>query len=165
MKSLNHKQINQASNQFMAWLFSLLIVITACVYCFMKASTNQFSRLVQQKEAFDQVFRNDALLSEKVDSLYAGMDLLNTGKIQSDRQMQRIITRQKEVATRMASQQQKNQPYFVVYNRLFGHINEMLLLKDSLSKAMVEESDLRDELNRCLKEAIEEHRQRNRSGK
>ncbi|MFD2934966.1 type VI secretion system TssO [Spirosoma flavum] len=164
MKSLNHKEISQAFNRFMAWFASLLLVTITCVYSYVKTSSNQLSRLSQQKEAFDQIFLRDAMLTDKVDSLYNYMSLLNTDRIRDDRQMQRLITKKKEEFTKLVTQQQKTQRYFVVYNRLFSHINEMLLMKDSLNKAMVEEGDLRDELKDCLRRAVEEHRQRKRSG-
>jgi len=146
----------------MAWFACLLLVTIACVYSYVKTSSNQLSRLSQQKDAFDQIFLRDAMLTEKVDSLYNYMSLLNTSRIRDDRQMQRLITKKKEEFTKLVTQQQKTQRYFVVYNRLFSHINEMLLLKDSLNKAMVEESDLRDELKDCLGRAVEEHRQSKR---
>lgn len=164
MKALNHKEINRAFNQFLAWFASLLLVTVACVYTYAKTSARQLDRLIEQKEAFDQIFLKDALLANKVDSLYTYMSLLNTSRIRDDRQMQRLITRRKEDLTKLVSQQQKTQPYFVVYNRLFSHINEMLLLKDSLHRAMVEEGDLRDELSDCLQRAVEAHRQRKRGG-
>lgn len=164
MKSSNYKEINRAFNRFLGWFASLLLVTVACVYSYVQTSTNQLSRLSQQKEALDRIFLTDALLADKVDSLYAYMSLLNTSRIQNDRQMQRLITKKKEEFTRLVNRQQKTQQYFVVYNRLFGHVDEMLLLKDSLNRAMTEENDRRDELKDCLQRAVEAHRQQRRGG-
>lgn len=163
MKSLNYKEINQAFNRFLVWFASLLLTTVACVFLYIKASSNQFNRLVQQKEDFDQIFYKDALLADKVDSLYTYMSLLNTSQIRDDHQMQRLITKKKEEYTKLVNQERKNRPYFLVYNRLFSHVNEMLLLKDSLNRAMLEESDMRSELKDCLQRAVNEHRQRKRT--
>ena len=158
MKSLNHKEISQAFNRFLTWFTSLLFVTIACVYSCVQTSSRQATQLVQQKEAFDRIFYTDAMLADKVDSLYTYMSLMNTNQQQDDQQLQRLVTRKKEEFTRLVSQQQKAQPYFVVYNRLFSHVNEMLLLKDTLNKSMSEEMDLREELKDCLRQAVEEHR-------
>ena len=164
MKSLNHKEINQAFTRFLAWFASLLVAAVGCVYAYVQTSSQQLSQLSQQKETFDRVFLMDAELADKVDSVYAYMSLLNTDRIRDDRQMQRLITRKKEELTKLVNQQQKREQYFAVYTRLSGHINEMLLLKDSLNKAMVDEGDLRDQLTDCLRQAVDNHRQRNRRG-
>ncbi|QMW03007.1 type VI secretion system TssO [Spirosoma foliorum] len=164
MKSLNHKEIKQAFNHFFTWFTSLLVVTILCVYSCVQTSLRQATQLIQQKEAFDRVIYTDAMLADKVDSLYTYMSLMNTNRNQDDQQLQRLVTRKKEEFTRLVSQQQKTQQYFVVYNRLFSHVNEMLLLKDSLNKSMVEEGDLRDELRGCLQQAVEENRQNKRRG-
>lgn len=164
MKSLNHKEIKQAFNHFFTWFTSLLLVTILCVYSCVQTSTRQSTQLIQQKEAFDRVIYTDAMLADKVDSLYTYMSLMNTNRNQDDQQLQRLVTRKKEEFTRLVSQQQKTQKYFTVYNRLFSHVNEMLLLKDSLNKSMLEEGDLRDELRGCLQQAVEENRQNKRRG-
>lgn len=164
MKSLNHKEISRAFNRFLTWFASLLLITITCVYSCVRTSARQSTQLIVQKEAFDRVFFTDAMLADKVDSLYAYMNFLNTSRIRDDRQMQRLITRKKEEFTKLVNQQQKTQQYFVVYNRLLGHVNEMLLLKDSLNKSMAEEADLKDELKDCLGRAVEAHRQRKRTG-
>ena len=159
MKSLNHKEIRQAFNHFLTWFTSLLLVTIACVYSCVQTSSRQATQLIQQKEAFYRVIYTDAMLADKVDSLYTYMSLMNTNQNQDDQQLQRLVTRKKEEFTRLIAQQQKTQRYFVVYNRLFSHVNEMLLLKDSLNKSMMEEGDLRDELRGCLQQAVEKNRQ------
>lgn len=171
MKSLNHKEINQAFTRFLTWFASLLLVITACVYTYFETGEHYLSLLSEQKNEFERAFSADAMLADKVDSLYAYMSLLNTNRIQDDRQMQRLITRKKEELAKLVNQQLNQssgkkdyQGYFAVYNRLSGHINEMLLLKDSLNRAMVDEGDLRQELTDCLRRSIEVDRQRKRRG-
>ena len=133
------------------------------MYSCVQTSSRQATQLIQQKDSFDQIFYTDAMLADKVDSLYTYMSLMNTNRLQDDQQLQRLVTRKKEEFTRLVSQQQKTQPYFVVYNRLFSHVNEMLLLKDTLNKSMSEEMDLREELKDCLQQAVEEHRLNRRS--
>jgi hypothetical protein len=160
MKSLNQQEIQQAFNRFLAWFAGLLLATVTCVYSYVHTSSHQLGELSRQKETFDEVFLMDATLADRVDSLYVYMGLLNTGRLQDDQQMQRLITRKKEALTKQVNQQQKSQQYFAVYNRLFSHVNEMLLQKDSLNKTTMEEQDLREQLTDCLRRAAEDNRQR-----
>ncbi len=162
MKSLNHKEISRAFNRFLVWFAGLLVLTTACVYSCQRTSEQQATQLIRQKEAFDRYYIIDATLSDRVDSLYTYMSMLNTSQIRNDRQMQRLITKKKEEFIRQVNQEQQTQKYFTVYNRLLGHINEMLLVKDSLNRAILQESDMREDLKNCLDRAVEQHRQRRR---
>jgi DNA polymerase III delta prime subunit len=162
MKSLNHKEISRAFNRFLVWFAGLLLLTTVCVYSCQRTSEQQAVQLIQQKEAFDRYFIVDATLADRVDSLYTYMNMLNTSQIRNDRQMQRLITKKKEEFIRQVNQEQKTQKYFTVYNRLLGHINEMLLVKDSLNRAILQESDMREDLRNCLNRAVEQNRQRKR---
>ncbi|QJW91630.1 hypothetical protein HNV11_20715 [Spirosoma taeanense] len=160
MKSLNHQEISQAFNRFLVWFIGLLIATSACVYSCQRTSERQAIQLIRQKEAVDHYLILDASLADKVDSLYAYMSILNTSQIQNDRQMQRLITKKKEEFIKKVSREQRTQKYFGVYNQLLSHINEMLLVKDSLNRAISQESDLREDLRNCLDRAVEQHRQR-----
>ena len=150
MQAQNAKEINRAFGRFLAWFAGLTILLLGSVYAFLKTGTYQMHRLTEQRQHFEEVFLMDAVLAEKVDSLYADMILLNTSRITNGRQMERIITKEKEDIAEIVAQHQQLQGYFGVYSRLSGHVNEMLILKDSLSKAIADESTARAELTDCL---------------
>ncbi len=150
MQVQNRKEINRAFGRFLAWFASLIILLLLCVYSFLRTGTYQVDRLSEQRQQFEEVFLMDAILAEKVDTLYADLSLLNTGRIANDRQMQRVITKEKEEMAKIVAQKQQLQGYFGVYGRLSGHVNEMLILKDSLSKAIADETTTRNDLTDCL---------------
>ena len=150
MQAQNRKEINRAFGRFLAWFASLTILLMGCAYTFLQTGTYQIDRLTEQRQHFEEVFLMDAVLAEKVDSLYADMTLLNTARIINGRQMERVITKEKEEIAKIVAQKQQVQGYFGVYSRLSGHVNEMLILKDSLSKAIADETIARTELTDCL---------------
>lgn len=150
MQAQNRKEINRAFGQFLAWFVGLTILLLGCVYAFLKTGSYEVDRLTEQRQQFEEVFLMDAVLAEKVDSLYADMTLLNTARIANGRQLERVITKEKDEIAKIVAQKQQIQSYFGVYGRLSGHINEMLILKDSLSKAIADETTARTELTECL---------------
>ncbi|TAE24136.1 MAG: hypothetical protein EAZ91_20980 [Cytophagales bacterium] len=150
MQVQNRKEINRAFGRFLGWFAALTGLLLACAYAFLQTGAYQVTRLTEQRQHFEEIFLLDAVLAEKVDTLYTNMVLLNTNRVLNERQLERVITKDKEEISKIVTQNQKMQGYFGVYGRLSGHINEMLVLKDSLNKAIADETIARTELTDCL---------------
>lgn len=151
MKPLNALEISRR-----VWIFAinfafLLLVCILCVYTYFSIAEAEGVLLVQQANKYDQLAIRNESLSDRVDSIYVHMQLLNSDRVTNSLELQRLISNEKENLNKtMLGGVGDTSVNFVAYKNLSKKINNMLNVKDSIRLVSIDEEALRADLITCI---------------
>ena len=99
---------------------------------------------------YDNIYSAELNMVVAVDSIYQYMSLMNSSPKINDLLLQSVVSNRKmQLQNQINALDEKD---FLLYKKLAGNINVFLGVKDSIRLAEKEESILREDLMRCVKE-------------
>lgn len=99
---------------------------------------------------YDNIYSAELNMVVAVDSIYQYMSLMNSSPKINDLLLQSVVSNRKmQLQNQINALDEKD---FLLYKKLAGNINVFLGVKDSIRLAGKEESIVREDLMRCVKE-------------
>ena len=99
---------------------------------------------------YDNIYSAELNMVVAVDSIYQYMSLMNSSPKINDLLLQSVVSNRKmQLQNQINALDEKD---FLLYKTLAGNINVFLGVKDSIRLAEKEESIVREDLMRCVKE-------------
>ena len=99
---------------------------------------------------YDNIYSAELNMVVAVDSIYQYMSLMNSSPKINDLLLQSVVSNRKmQLQNQINALDEKD---FLLYKKLAGNINVFLGVKDSIRLAEKEESIVREDLMRCVKE-------------
>jgi predicted PurR-regulated permease PerM len=148
MKPLNDKEVKKGFRIFVLYLVILFGVSTVSIFFLIQTRKVQISETANQLDKYDEIQNKQILLSNKIDSLLEDMALLNTDKIQNSVFMQTRISYEKEQIEKLI--QSSDSSHFLLYSKIIGLVNPMLVGKDSINSQLNREDFLKKSLFDCM---------------
>lgn len=99
---------------------------------------------------YDNIYSAELNMAAAVDSIYQYMSLMNSSPEINDLLLQSVVSNRKmQLQNRINGLDERD---FLLYKKLAGNINVFLGVKDSIRLAEKEESVVREDLLRCVRE-------------
>jgi hypothetical protein len=99
---------------------------------------------------YDNIYSAELNMAAAVDSIYQYMSLMNSSPKINDLLLQSVVSNRKmQLQNRINGLDERD---FLLYKKLAGNINVFLGVKDSIRLAEKEESVVREDLLRCVRE-------------
>ena len=150
MRAKNSKEVTRGYLLFACGLFTSIIVGIVCVLCFINTASRDVAAIEERSVEYDAVFTRQIMLTEKVDSLYNGLIMLNADeRINQALVQNRISTHKMELINML---DQMNSVDAILYRKLVNRINPMLQVKDSIRLLTNFEQSLKNDLRRCIQD-------------
>lgn len=157
MKAKNSKEVTKGYLLFALTISLAILTGTGCIYALMYTAGKEVADIESRLTEYDAAFVRQISISEKTDSLFNNLSLLNSEERLSMMIIQNRISTQKMQILDLLSQMNKEDA--AVYHRMSDKINSVLQTKDSIKILSVQEQLLKKELQRC----IQDHRSANRN--
>ena len=143
MKPLNNNTVRKGYLRFSGFLIVCVAVSVFCFYSYMKTASTEVKMIMSKTVEYDNIYSTELSMTVAVDSIYQYMSLMNSSPKINDLLLQSVVSNRK-----MQLQNKIN----ALDEKLAGNINVFLGVKDSIRLAEKEESVVREDLMRCVKE-------------
>ncbi|MDR1098297.1 MAG: type VI secretion system transmembrane protein TssQ [Tannerella sp.] len=150
MKAKNNREVTRCYLIF-AWALSMAVLTGAGLFfCFIRTAQVEIDGIDAKSREYDVAYARQIALTEKVDSLFMMLSLLN-----SDGQVNEILL-QNAVSTKkmklISAMKPVNERDVLLYSRVSEKVNTVLQIKDSIRILRNRETLIRDELLRCMQD-------------
>ncbi|EGF49374.1 hypothetical protein HMPREF9446_03870 [Bacteroides fluxus YIT 12057] len=116
----------------------------------MKTASTEVKMIMAKTVEYDNIYSAELNMVVAVDSIYQYMSLMNSSPKINDLLLQSVVSNRKmQLQNQINALDEKD---FLLYKKLAGNINVFLGVKDSIRLAEKEESIVREDLMRCVKE-------------
>ena len=150
MKAQNHKSVTRGYLLFAVSLFCSILVAVGCVWSFIQTSGHEVARIEKRSLQYDAAFERQIMLTEKVDSLYYNLSMLNSDQRINELVLQNRISTQK--MNLINTLNKINSEDALLYREMSGKINHILNIKDSIRILRVQVEQTKSELQRCIQD-------------
>jgi len=150
MKAKNSKTVMQGYLLFAFGLCCSIIVGTGCIWLFIVTSNNELAKIERRSIEYDLAFARQISLTEKVDSLYYNLTLLNTDRRVNEVVLQNRISTQKMNLLNTLSQTENGEA--LLYQSMSGKINDIMEIKGSIRLLQLQVEQTRGDLQRCIQD-------------
>lgn len=150
MKAKNSKEVMRGYLLFaFAICFSILTGV-GCVWLFVRTASREVTCMDMRLKEYDAAFARQILLTEKIDSLYNNLMLLNSGQRINEIVLQNRISTQKMSLIWDLEQMESGDA--LLYDKLSDEINTMLQVKDSIRIVNNQVELVKGDLQRCMQD-------------
>ena len=150
MKPLNNNTVRKGYLRFSGFLIICVAVSVFCFYSYMKTASTEVKMIMAKTVEYDNIYSAELNMVVAVDSIYQYMSLMNSSPKINDLLLQSVVSNRKmQLQNQINALDEKD---FLLYKKLAGNINVFLGVKDSIRLAEKEESIVREDLMRCVKE-------------
>lgn len=150
MKPLNNNTVRKGYLRFSGFLIICVAVSVFCFYSYMKTASTEVKMIMAKIVEYDNIYSAELNMVVAVDSIYQYMSLMNSSPKINDLLLQSVVSNRKmQLQNQINALDEKD---FLLYKKLAGNINVFLGVKDSIRLAEKEESIVREDLMRCVKE-------------
>ena len=150
MKPLNNNTVRKGYLRFSGFLIICVAVSVFCFYSDMKTASTEVKMIMAKTVEYDNIYSAELNMVVAVDSIYQYMSLMNSSPKINDLLLQSVVSNRKmQLQNQINALDEKD---FLLYKKLAGNINVFLGVKDSIRLAEKEESIVREDLMRCVKE-------------
>lgn len=147
MKPLNLSEIRKKSRIFLLYFSFLMSIFIVSIYGFYAHADTQNGLIDEKARDYKRIIGKHYQLSPKIDTAYYHLTLLNTEKVENDMFLEKHMSDNKDQIVKLIGQDSAD---FAVYRRITDHMNNMLLLKDSINRALDMKERTRKELLDCM---------------
>lgn len=158
MKAKNSKEITRGYILFAAAMSLSILVGTGCIYFLVRTAGKEVAYIELRSAESDTAFTHQIALSEKTDSLFNNLILLNAEERINQIVIQNRISTQKMQMLNILNQLNENDA--ALYRRMSDRVNTVLQIKDSIRTMTVQEQLLKKELQRCMQDSRSTSRRR-----
>ena len=150
MKPLNNNTVRKGYLRFSGFLIICVAVSVFCFYSYMKTASTEVKMIMSKTVEYDNIYSTELSMTVAMDSIYQYMALMNSSPKINDLLLQSVVSNRKmQLQNKINALDEKD---FLLYKKLAGNINVFLGVKDSIRLAEKEESVVREDLMRCVKE-------------
>jgi len=150
MKAKNSKTVTRGYVLFAVALFCSVLTAVGCVWSFIMTSNKEVTSIEKRSTEYDTAFEQQILLTEKVDSLYHNLTLLNSDRRINELVLQNRISTQK--MNLISTLDKMTDGEALLYKKMSERVNNILELKDSIRIMRVEVDQTKSELQRCIED-------------
>jgi hypothetical protein len=116
----------------------------------MRTASTEVKMIMAKTMEYDNIYSAELNMAAAVDSIYQYMSLMNSSPKINDLLLQSVVSNRKmQLQNRINGLDERD---FLLYKKLAGNINVFLGVKDSIRLAEKEESVVREDLLRCVRE-------------
>ena len=150
MQALNRKEINKKAIHF--WIIFLMFVIYThiLIYFFIWSSQKQNTVFASDLTDYKKILNKQTILSNKIDSLYLQTSYLGTEAVSNQFFLEQLVANQKNAINKFIDKDSAQ--HFAAYTCLTEHLNDILIIKDSIIKVSDQESFVKNDLIKCIEE-------------
>ena len=150
MKPLNNNTVRKGYLRFSGFLIICVAVSVFCFYSYMRTASTEVKMIMAKTMEYDNIYSAELNMAAAVDSIYQYMSLMNSSPKINDLLLQSVVSNRKmQLQNRINGLDERD---FLLYKKLAGNINVFLGVKDSILLAEKEESVVREDLLRCVRE-------------
>lgn len=150
MRAKNSKDITKGYVLFAIAICCSILVGFGCVWLFVHTADREVAQMDTRSLEYDAAFARQIILTEKVDSLYNNLLMLNSDQRINEVVLQNRISTQK--MNLISSLEQMENGDALLYEKMSDQINSMLQVKDSIRILDVQVELVKGELQRCIQD-------------
>ncbi|NDV64663.1 hypothetical protein [Bacteroides sp. 224] len=150
MKAKNSKHVTQNYALFVIALFCSILTAVGCIWSFIIASNKEIVSIEKRSVEYDTAFEQQILLTEKVDSLYNNLTLLNSDRRINELVLQNRISTQK--MNLIGTLDKLPGGDALLYKKMSEKVNDILEIKDSIRITRSEVEETKKKLQRCIED-------------
>lgn len=150
MQALNKKEINKKAIHFWIIFLTLVIYTHILVYFFIWSSQKQNTVFVSDLNNYKQILNRQIILSNKIDSLYLQTSYLGEEAVSNQFFLEQLVANQKNAINKFIAKDSAQ--HFAAYACLTRHLNDILIMKDSIIKVSDQEAFVKNDLIKCIEE-------------
>lgn len=150
MKAQNSRTVTRGYVLFAIALCCSIGVGVGCVWSFIRTSDREVARIELRSGEYDAAFERQIALTDKVDSLYYNLTLLN-----SDRQLNELVLQSRISTQKMNLLNTLNRMEdgdVLLYKKMSERINDILQVKDSIRLLRLQVEQTKGDLQRCIED-------------
>jgi hypothetical protein len=148
MKSKNIKEIRHGYLLFAVGMCCSIAVGFGCVWSFLLTADSEVARMEIRSGEYDVTFESQIALTERVDSLYNNIALLNSGKRMNEPVLHnRISTQKMNLIGTIASMDKRDA---LLYGLMSDRVNTILQMRDSIRLVSSQVEQMKGDLQRCI---------------
>lgn len=150
MKAKNNEQLIQGYTKFAIALITGASLSVFSLFCFIRTNGSEYKQMEGKTREYDQVYARQIALVEKVDSLYNYLTLMGSNEQLNQIVLQKTVsTRKMSLIDELNTMEARN---VMLYKALATQINVFLETKEAIRKAAIEESLVKNDLMRCIRD-------------
>lgn len=150
MKARNSNEVARGYVLFAVSMLFAILVGLGCVWSFFMTADREVARMELRSREYDATFSRQIALTERVDSLYNNIALLNSGRQFNEIVLKNRISTQK--MDLMRTLDDINQGDALLYGKMAENINTVLQVKDSISLVSGQVQQVKGDLQRCIQD-------------
>ena len=150
MKAQNHKSVVSGYLFFSISLFCSILTAVICVWFFTITSRSEVTHIEKRSIEYDKSFERQIMLTEKIDSLYSNLTMLNSGLKINELVLQNRISDQKMNLITIINNIDEGD--VLLYKKMSDKINDILGVKDSIRVMRIEAEQIKSDLQRCIQD-------------
>lgn len=150
MKAKNSRDVARGYVLFAVAMFCAILTGLGCVWSFFKTADREVARMEVRSREYDVTFARQISLTERVDSLYNNIALLNSGQRFNEIVLKNRISTQKMQLIGALEGMDKGDA--LLYGKMSEHINTVLQTKDSIRMVSGQVEQVKGDLQRCIQD-------------
>ncbi|MCC8035013.1 MAG: type VI secretion system transmembrane protein TssQ [Rikenellaceae bacterium] len=148
MNAKNSREVTKGYLWFTFAMCASILTGMVSLWCFLTTAGKEMEYINLRSGEYDAAFSNQIMLTEKVDSLYNNLTLLNSGQLVNQTVLYNRISNQKMNLLRVLEELADNDA--VLYKSLSDNINDVLQVKDSIRLLDSQVELVKGDLQRCI---------------
>jgi len=150
MKAKNSESVTKGYVLFAIALSCSILVATGCVYSFVITSNKEIACIEKRSLEYDAAFERQVMLTDKVDSLYRDLALLNSSRRINELLLQNRISGRVMRLTDTINKQDAGEA--LLYQKMSSQINDLLEIKESIRVLHAQVEQTKSDLQRCIQD-------------
>ncbi len=150
MKAKNSREVTKGYLLFAATMCCAILTGAACIGSFIRTAEREVVRMDIRSQEYDASFARQINLTEKVDSLYYNLTLLNSDKRVNEVVLQNRISSQK--MNLISSLEAFDNGEALLYDKMSAQVNTVLQVKDSIRMLHSQVEMVKGDLQRCIQD-------------
>lgn len=150
MKAKNSKDVRRGYLLFAVGMCCSILLGFWCVWSFLLTTDREVARMEVRSREYDVNFAAQIALTEKVDSLYSNIALLNSGQRMNEPVLHNRISTQKMNLLGSIDAMDENDA--LLYGKMSGRIDVILQTRDSIRLVGSQVEQVKDDLRRCIED-------------
>ncbi len=156
MKAKNSREVTRGYLLFAVAMCCSILTGAACIGAFIRTAEREVVRMDIRSQEYDASFARQINLTEKVDSLYYNLTLLNSNNRVNEVVLQNRISSQKMSLISTLDQLESGEA--LLYGKMSAQVNTVLQVKDSIRLLNSQVDMVKGDLQRCIQDNRSEAR-------
>lgn len=150
MKAKNSREVTRGYLLFTVAMCCSILTGAACMGAFIQTAEREVVRMDIRSQQYDASFARQINLTEKVDSLYYNLTLLNSNNRVNEVVLQNRISSQKMSLISTLDQLESGEA--LLYGKMSAQVNTVLQVKDSIRLLNSQVDMVKGDLQRCIQD-------------